>query len=124
MIHDLLFEVFQINVIPVVLTENQVTAYDHTVIVPDHLRKRIVDRLLDQDTVPRFRKCFHCHREGKYHTGRLDQPLLPDFPVVMALHPSGHRIKILLLGITVTKDPMLRPLDQGIHHIVTYRKNL
>ena len=60
--------------ISVVVTQYQVAADDHTVIVPDHLRKRIVDRLLDQDAVTGLCKCFYCHREGKYHARSLDQP--------------------------------------------------
>ena len=117
MFHDLLFKISQIDMIPVIVPQDQVIADDHTVIVPDHLGKWIVDRLLDQYAVTGLCERLYRHCQGKYHARSLDQPVLFDLPVMMPFHPSCHRVKIYFLGIAVTKDSMFCPLDQRILHV-------
>ena len=103
--------------IPVIVPQDQVIADDHTVIVPDHLGKWIVDRLLDQYAVTGLCERLYRHCQGEYHARSLDQPVLFDLPVMMPFHPSCHRVKIYFLSIAVTKNSMFCPLDQRILHV-------
>ena len=113
----LTFKILKINMIFMILAEHQCIADDSSSVVLNHLRKRIVNRRLDQHSVSRLRICLHCHCQSKYHTRCLDQPWLLYLPVMVTLHPVSNNLKIRCLRFTVSEDSMSCTFSQCVLHI-------
>ena len=120
-IYDLTFKILQIYVITVVITFVQVVADHLSTIVGDHLRKRIIHRLLQHHGISRLRIRLYRHCQRKNNARRFDKPFFLNVPVVMFFHPRPNRLKIRRLHFTVAKYAMLRAL---YHRVLNIRRRL
>ena len=113
---DGLFEIFKIDLISA-LSQHKIAAHHSSPIVPDHLRKGVVHRLLDQYCLSLSCECLHRHGNGKNYPGSAKHPLFLDLPLMASDKPSLQGAKIRLLSVAVSKDAVLCLSDQRLLHI-------
>ena len=114
LIFNFLFKVRKIDMVTIVLTQIQRIAHNTSASILDDLRKRIVDRLLDQHRIPRFGVRPYCCRQRKHHTRCVDKPLTFHLPVMALTHPPADTLKVGIRGLTVAKDPVFDPFGECI----------
>ena len=83
-----------------------------TVIAFNHFPEWIIDRILDQNIIPRFCISLHRHCQCKDNSRSLCNPLLVDLPSVTAFHPGTDRIIILLIRLCISISSMLSLTNQ------------
>ena len=84
--------------------------------------KGIVDRLLDDDAIPRFGQQIDQHEDGRHHAAGGDDPLLLTLVTVAALLPPKHRVKICLRGAGVPLDHRINEFLQPLPDLRSGKK--
>ena len=95
---------------------NQGTFHHFPFILADHIVERIIHGRLDQHRITGPGGRPNRRRQGKHHTGGLDQPFLPDLPAKMGIKPADDGIIISLSRHGIAEDAVLHSLVQRIQH--------
>ena len=115
---DLALEIRKIYfIVPSLFIQYQITGDEPAAIVRDDLAKRVIHRLLNEHSIPRFGEGLHCNSDGEHHARRFLQPPWLNPPAVMELHPLLHRSKIRIVRFGISVNGMLRLPDEGILNI-------
>ena len=98
------FKIRKIHPVSSVLSLHERIIHNLPAVIADHLRKRIVDRLLQQHRVARLRERPHRLRQRKNNPRRLDQPGFLHVPSVMPSHPARNRLKVAAVRLAVAEN--------------------
>ena len=110
---DLLLKVPEIDCIAAV-RELQGIVGENTFVLPNHIGKGIVDRLLDQHTVARLCKGANRRCDGKDDAGCDDEIAPLHLPVVACAEPVLQDGEVIVLWLRVAEDAVLGTLLQRL----------
>ena len=106
-------EIFEIDLeAPLHFTHRIV--HHHSVIEAYLSRKRMVNRRLDHDPVPRRGESTQCKNNPRHDTGCKVEPLPLDFPSAATFDPADDGIPILIAAIGIAQDRMFGPFTDRI----------
>ena len=112
---DLLLEVLEVDLVAP-LDEVEGTVDEDAIVLPDHVRERVVDGLLDEDALALFRKCTDGVCDGKDDTGRDDEVAALDSPVMARAEPVLKDGEIVVLYLCIAEDAVCGACVQRINH--------
>ena len=114
---DLFLKILKIHMIAVIFSKVQIIADYLSVIIRDHFRKWIINRRLDQYTIPRLCIGLYCHGKSKHHAWRLYKPLFPGIPSMTFPDPVMYCFKIRCFHFTVSKDSLFCTFYQRVFNV-------
>ncbi len=115
LLHDFLLKVLKVNAVASIPVNQRIFDYQ-PVIIPNHTKKRIIHRRLDQHRIAGLGQSTHRHGKSKHHAGGLYQPLRLGLPAEPPGKPGRNGGIIVRFYITVTENTMLHRSVQGLQN--------
>ena len=111
------FKIRKIDPVSSVLSLHERVIHNLPAVIADYLRKRIVDRLLQQHRVTRLGERPHRLCQRKNNPRRLDQPGFLHVPSVMPTHPARNRLKVATFRLAVAEDAVRHAARERLLYI-------
>lgn len=115
------FQIGKINFIMAVF-KNKGTVNEFPVILRDGGMKRVVNGLIDEDSVIFFCQSLYGDVDGGNDAGSLYEPFRTDIPVEMFFLPAGERPEIRNACVRVPVNTMLHAVTKSIGDAVRHFK--
>ena len=115
--NDFALEVVEVDLIASVVPQDEVVAHDDATIRANRIREGIVDRLLNQNRIPRLGEGANALRHGKDDAGGNEPPFPRRFESMSLLHPRADRFVIARRRRRISENAAFDHFARRVLHV-------